>query len=293
MTLWRLHIRPSPQNGKTYDDVVNACISKNIAGIGWPISITPRNIQEYIERASQEYKPSISSISFSQKPKTSDLLWARDLYGVYYLGRIIGSWRYSDSPEDLELDIPNQIPCDWVKIGNEENVPGKIIACFRPSRTFQAIRDEQMEAFSQWLYNQKKQQSYYDSSLNFSEKIGVDEFFKLISSEDCEDIVGLYLQYRKNYLIIPSTCKSGTIGYEFILKHRETKKTAAVQVKQGYVGLDDSLSASADIIYLFSTEGTIEFDKKNIIPLDKEELYQFVLSNKDLLPAKILYWFNL
>lgn len=120
-----------------------------------------------------------------------------------------------------------------------------------------------------------------------------DDFFKLISSDDCEDVVALYLQVKKDYFLIPSTCKNNTLGYEFILKHRQTKKTAAVQVKQGCVDLDDTLSKSADLVFLFSTEGRVEANKENIVPLNKEELYQFVLSNKDILPAKILYWFNL
>ena len=155
----------------------------------------------------------------------------------YYLGRITGAWRYSDSPEDLELDIPNQIPCEWIKIGNEENVPGKIIACFRPSRTFQAIRDAKMEDFSKWLFNQKSQKNHYEIDIDFSNSrnIAASDFFKLVSADDCEDIVGLYLQVQENYFLIPSTCKPDTAGYEFILKHKVTKKTAAVQVKQGQV----------------------------------------------------------
>jgi hypothetical protein len=155
MTLWRLHIRQSPVEGKTYDDVVNASMSRNIAAIGWPISQIPKDAEDYVKIASKEYKSSISSIPFVTKTEISDLIWARDLYGVYYLGKIEGKWRYSDNPEDIALDMQNQIQCSWIKVGNEENVPGKIIACFRPARTFQAIRDAKMEEFSQWLYNQK------------------------------------------------------------------------------------------------------------------------------------------
>ena len=86
MTLWRLHIRPSPQNDKTHDDVVEACISRNIAGVGWAVSVTPKNLQEYIERASQEFNSRIASINFAKKPQISDLLWARDRYGFLLPG---------------------------------------------------------------------------------------------------------------------------------------------------------------------------------------------------------------
>ena len=268
-------------------------MQRGIAGIGWPISKKPQDLAEYIELASSEFKSSVSSISFAVNPKIDDLFWARDPSGVYYLGKINGTWSYSDHPDDLELDIPNQIPCSWMKVGNEENVPGKIIACFRPRRTFQAIRDEKMEDFSKWLYNKLSKENYYEIEMDSFHNMNSDTFFKMISSDDCEDIVGLYLQIQENYCLIPSTCKSDTTGYEFILKHRQTKKTAAAQVKQGLINLDDTLSHSADTIYLFSTLGQVSFEKDNIIPLDKEELYHFILSNKDLLPNKILYWFNL
>ena len=293
MTLWRLHIRTSPGNGKTHDDVVNACMEKNVAGIGWPVSETPKSVEDYVDLARREFEYSPASIAFATKPQIYDLLWARDLYGVYYLGQIEGHWHYSDKPEDLELDIPHQIPCRWVKVGNEEHVPGKIIACFRRGKAFQAILDDKMEDFSKWLFNQKSNGIHYKIDEDFSSDISADDFFKLISADDCEDIVALYLQVCEGYCLIPSTCKRDTAGYEFILKHRETKTTAAVQVKQGCVDLDDTLSASADTVYLFSTYGQVAVEKENMVILNKEDLYRFVLSNKSLLPSKILYWFEL
>ena len=77
--LWRLHIRPSPQEGKTHDDVIKYCMRNNIAGIGWPVDEQPKNLDHYIDLAKAKYGGSPASIAFVHKPKIGDHIWARDL----------------------------------------------------------------------------------------------------------------------------------------------------------------------------------------------------------------------
>lgn len=151
--LWRLHIRPAPKGNKTHEDVINYCMQYHVAGIGWPVNTTPLTAEEYETAARQTYGIKPASVRFASAASVGDLIWARDLSGVYYLGRITSEWYYDNTPESLALDIPNQRKCDWIEVGNEEKVPGKVIACFRPSRAFQAIRDPEIEAFTAWLYD--------------------------------------------------------------------------------------------------------------------------------------------
>lgn len=289
--LWRLHLRPTPKNGKTQNDVVDYCIQNNIAGIGWPVSSKPSSPMEYANLVKETYGKLTASAAFATKPQAGDFIWARSRNGEYYLGRLDqdqGGWYYSDRPLHLDLDIPNQRKCHWVFIGNEANVPGKIVACFRPVNAFQAINDQQMERYSEWLYINPKGVS--ETVTSSSRKVEPAAFFKMISADDCEDIVGLYLQKAKGYCLIPSTCKRTTIGYEFILHHGITGKTAAVQVKQGSVALDERLIKVADRIYLFSTQGTVSAIAPNVEVISSHELYAFVIQHEHLLPQKIKFW---
>lgn len=43
------------------------------------------------------------------------------------------------------------------------------------------------------------------------------DLFALGASEDCEDIVAIYLQARFGYRLIPSTCRHDTPKTEFVL----------------------------------------------------------------------------
>jgi len=290
--LWRLHIRPDPKNGKTHEHVISYCIENHVAGIGWPVAGNISTPSEYEQAARSQYGSRVSSIPFAYNPAIGEYIWARDKNGRYYLGRIRSDWFYSNDPIHLELDIPNQRKCEWVRIGNEENVPGKIVACFRPAKTFQAVRDSQMEDFSKWAF-------LHDPSRNFlaewlkEQRIEKKTFFSFIQPDDCEDIVGLYLQKIKGYCLIPSSCKKTTIGHEFILKHSITSQTAIAQVKQGGENLDERLRRNADHVFLFSTDGLVTSNSTDVTVLTTDELFEFVCQNRMLLPSRMDYWFHL
>jgi hypothetical protein len=290
--LWRLHIRPDPKNGKTHRDVINYCINNRVAGIGWPVKTNVLSPTEYEREAKSEYGSRVASVNFANDPEIGDYIWARDKEGCYYLGCIKGNWYYSNDPIHLELDIPNQRPCEWIRIGNEDNVPGKIVACFRPARTFQAIRDSVMENFSTWAFSRRIDGNHLVEWLS-KQPINAITFFRSIKDDDCEDIVGLYLQKIKGYCLIPSSCKLTTIGHEYILKHPITSRSAVVQVKQGVATLDERLLGKADHVFLFSTEGVVATESANITILNANELFNFTCQNKNLLPSRMDYWFDL
>lgn len=291
MGLFRLHLKPATADDKNRDDVVAYCIDHRVAGIGWSVSLPKGKVinapDGYEELAWKEYGRKVPSVNFAWC-QPDDLIWSRDSKGFYYLGRVTGSYRYNDSEEALALDIPNQLPCDWVKLPNESYVPGKVIASFRQRRAFQGINKAVLR-YSQKLYNQKKGKNYYDIK---EEVLSADTFFKMIQDDDCEDIVGLFLQAKRNYVIIPSSNKKDTQAFEYVLKHRYTGKTALVQVKQGDVDLDGNYGDREEQIFLFTTEGRVNDPSENVVVLGKEQLFDFVLENRAVLPERILVWFE-
>jgi tRNA nucleotidyltransferase (CCA-adding enzyme) len=117
--------------------------------------------------------------------------------------------------------------------------------------------------------------------------------FSLISAEGCEDIVGLYLQER-GYRIIPSSCKSDTQKYEFVMKHTHSKKSAVVQVKTGNEVLNiDEFKDIGHEVYLFATSGKYVGNRiKNIHCIEPKDINSFIMKNINLLPEKIQKWLD-
>ena len=103
----------------------------------------------------------------------------------------------------------------------------------------------------------------------------------------------MYLQIVKGYYLISSSCKSDTVGIEFLLKHPYSGITAAVQVKQGGVALDDSLLGMADQIFLFTTEGKVNSTAESINVLTVDMMSSFILTYQSVMPDKIKIWLDI
>jgi hypothetical protein len=212
-------------------------------------------MESYYEAASEDYADD-SSIwpawnALVKRAETDDLIWTRDAVGQYYLGRIIGDWYYDISDQASAADIVNVRPCQWLKVGTAENVPGKLVNCFIPGRTIQQVWDETVEQFSMLKFNELAGQDVYNVA---AWKDG--DIFSLLSSEDCEDVLLLYLQFKEGYMLIPSSRRFTTMAYEYELIHRDTRQRAIAQVKNGDVNLNiDDYNSISEKVYLFTTKG--------------------------------------
>jgi hypothetical protein len=122
------------------------------------------------------------------------------------------------------------------------------------------------------------------------------DLFSLLHADECEDLVGLYLQFEEGYCVVPSTCKRSTPYYEFVLKHRRTGKKAAVQVKAGTesLNIDDYTELPVDVVFLFTARGNHEGAPnprvKCLTPVDLE---RFACDNKHLMTNEIARWIEI
>lgn len=287
--LWRLHIRSAVSGGITHNTLVEHCYKNSVAGIGWAVDTVPQTKEQYAELARQAYGRAPASVGFACYPKVGDFIWARNADGIYYLGKITSDWYYDASPEATAMDIPNQRRCEWVEIGAEDNVPGKVIASFRPRRAFQAIYGEAAQAASLYLYH-GKDKTYLEPLRGKQESL-----LSVIDDADCEDLVGLYVQHHYDYMLIPSTCKSDTMATEFILKHRVTGEKAFVQVKQGNV--DPSLgSIPQDVkeVFYFTTQGAVSDCSAKARVITPKQMMEFFLQaeHQRFVPDRIKGWMD-
>jgi hypothetical protein len=93
------------------------------------------------------------------------------------------------------------------------------------------------------------------------------------------------------FVVIPSSCKSDTAVYEYVMKHRETGRKAVAQVKQGAVNLDLNKYVGIDAdIFLFTSGGSyIGANKPNIFCLKSDELVSFANENYHLMSDRITF----
>jgi len=290
--IWRLNIKTDASENI---DPRKFCIIKNILGVGWPIDSSKKMTwnnyyklgeEEYYNNGDKGWWPAVNALK--NHMQINDLCWTRDRDGIYYLCRVTSGWLYQDSSEYRKADVVNIRECDWKKAGKIDTVPGKVVNSFIPDRAVQAVDDDNVRLYSQYLYNSLSETDHYVLP-------SVDpDLFSLISADDCEDIVGLFLQ-EKGYRMIPSSCKADTAAYEFVLKHIETGETAAAQVKQGNTDLNiDNYSELPGEVYLFTTDGNYTGkSSKTVHCLDTEEIKNFAISTKHILSDRLKTWIKI
>jgi hypothetical protein len=284
-SIWRLHIQQE-ENIKV-EDRCRFCVDRAIAGIGWSVgSLDTDDWGEYCRRA-RESHPKFDSVKrLHDQVQIGDLVWTRDTQGQYWLGRISGSWAYRHTPEHVDADIHNFRSCDWHRIGELAEVPGRLRNAFIRGQALRRLDDATVRRFSMDLYNRRTGQSRYE--LREIEP----DLYSLFDPDDCEDLVAVYLQ-RHGWVLYPGTCKKGTPKYEFIMRNAVNGNLAAVQVKQA--GAEIAVPSYEDFdgeVFLFQTEGRYAGhpSRPSTKLLDPEVLRRFCVENARLMSPTIQLW---
>lgn len=294
MMVWRIHIKNDVCDGYTRNDLLSFCRDKKLIGVGWGDIKTREDSESEIRKEAQSYRNAtagIKAVNTMRKMRIDDLIWTR-LDGIYYLCRVTELWKNS-KPETMhyKLDIPNYVNVEWLEIGLEQDVPGKVVSSFRPAASAQAITG--VEDISQYLWNQYAKEEYYTLAKNKM------DIWSVLSAESIEELVLLYLQAEKGYHVYSTTMKYAFREYEcFMVKKDGTH--AYPQVKTGSVILnaDDYMDAlkydKKATIYLFSTsEKYVKNGCDDIQFLYKQEIERFIRENRCMLPALTQSWIDL
>ena len=282
MTLWRIHLKSDG------DRPTEFCLDRHILGIGWQVDCRqPLDWDTYYKKGEEKYgdrgwRSNVRAIH--EGMKDGDLCWARDRNGKYYIGRVEGEWEYHGHEEEYRnADIVNVRQCRWSRAVEADSVPGKVLNGFRASRALQRVPDKTASFYSRFLYNERCGGQIYDLSSH-----DAPDLLKLVGSEDCEDIVGIYLQEKLGYRMIPSSCKRATVKTEFILKNREGKR-ANVQVKQGWDNLDrDYYNDPSCDWFLFTTQGQYTGGEHSRVHcLKPNDMREFAFDNRNLMTQRV------
>ena len=322
--VWRLQTKTDSKDGKK---ISTYCKEESIAAVGW--SINDDQIKEYNAEAFDKIQSIRASIQskdiyykvleeynlFNIKPgkkivavetikrvKPGDYIWMRD-NGIYYLGRVNenSNFMYNCDKDALDFDAANQITgVKWERIGDESQVPGAVATAFIRGRTIQRINKDYMFEYAEYAFGGKPLVLEH-SNREFLQQL----FYDCLSPNDCEDLVGLYIYDKANYIAIPSTNKIATELYECVLVNPINGKLAYPQVKKGNkeLNINDYIELIKDHpnkeVYLFTSEGKVQGDTHidNIHSISPDELYSWakekIEGNSFLIPEGIVKWYKL
>lgn len=290
MNVFRIHIRPSGGcNDSAYSFAY--CLQEGVLGVGWQVPVQQGASlawEAYLDRAAEIHgEKDLSRVRYLHDcVQPGDLIWTRNAEGRYYLAKVEAPWEYLDTPEGRKADIVNVVRCRIVEIPHVDDVPGKVVACFRPPRAIQMITDPTATFYSRWLWSHSAGESF--PPLSNSTDLDI---FSLLDDETTEDVIFIYLQH-KGWIVIPNSRKLDTMRYEFLAIHRETFERSVVQVKTGCTQLPvDSWFDFREKVFLFQSQNLYTGTATpNVIPIPPGEIRDFMSSHSQLMPRFVQRW---
>ena len=254
------------------------CIDKKIFAIGWgnENAETFKEYQEKLKNKNISRGQKISLNNINKEMKDGDYIWAQKDGRTYLLGKICGETFIDKSNKR----IGPARKCNWKNL-EFDDVPGKILSCFVGfGATLQKVNvDDNFEKYCEWLYKDKKS------------NICLDNYKSLLHSDDLEDLLGLYLQKKYGYFILPSSNKQGSKLIEFELRNEQGEK-ACIQCKIGESTVGETLFNDKDFknykIYI-STFRDDDYNKygNNVETIKTNELFCWAKDNMNILPERI------
>lgn len=261
----------------------NHCLKNGILGVGWRTD-SNRNTKdwnEYYKEASQIHSNLQVCKYIKDRVCGGDLVWTRDAAGQYYLARVISEWEYWTSKEQVEqnIDIANIFRV-VLKSVDIDAVPGKVVACFRATRSIQKIDDERALEYSKFLWNTLSGDQAY--TIN---KAAFADIFTMLDDEETEDLVFLYLQ-KLGWYLIPNSRKGDSMKFEYLAVNPVTREKALSQVKTGRttINKDDYVQHKERIFLFQSNELYTGAGTSNVVCISRDELLRFLHDSLDWLP---------
>lgn len=302
MNLYRIHLKT---DAKQREKLVNYCLhtkSPKIA-IGWSyLHKTNPNLKNGYDlseafKRDKENNPDGKTkrpLACFARLKVDDLVWTRDLNGIYYLCRV------TEEPKAEcfeELDIGATASVEIIKI--DTSIPGSIITRFtRPlSPTIETIWDVSSIEYSKFIYNRKKGFKKYEINSSFEF-----DLIKMLPPTDMEELVLDYIQLKYDYYLSKNSVAplSTTVKVECELFPRKVGLPPAV-CQVSYQGSGEKFTAdyyrdyvdAGKKVFLFFAEHEYGKQCDGIIYISKKEIVEFAYQYESVLPPSIKAWIEM
>lgn len=265
------------------------CFDNNLIGVGYG-SDDCSDVDSYINKIEYEiqYKDSsfYSSYKNLYKMKNGDYVWTQIDGLNYALGKIESDFFIDDTHKSMGAVKK----CKWKKDISFDEIPGKIINYFvGGGRTLVKMTSlsESIKMYCKFLYKENVSLE----NLKFEE---------LIHYDDLEDLVGLYLQEKEKYFILPSTNKKSKKLVEFELVNSINNNKACIQCKTGdeqvFINTIEQIKNEFKnyTIYICTTNDKNYNDIKEFVKtITIQELYDWAKNHINILPKRIQNYIKL
>lgn len=298
MNVWRIHLKPDPMSGISFENVLKFCIDEQIIGVGWALITCTTDDRDTLHAAvynstCENKSSAFKGINAMRQIQPGDLIWTRlgQDASEYYLCQVGDQiWKNRViTQKHINHDICQFVSAKWVYIGKENRVPGKVINSFIPRASVQRVRA--VEELSKFIWNKH----CADASTHYTDLREM-SFWDAIGSEDLECMVLLYLQYLGNY-IYSTTLKKGTAKIEAVMVSKDGKTRLYPQVKRSQslrpADYTDWLNPNERAVLFTTSEDYGSEQFPNVDCLTKAELEAFMRDQIVLLPDNVKYWLEL
>ena len=302
MNLYRIHLKTDV---KIREELINYCLnteSPKIA-IGW--SYLHKNFPNMKNGydLSEAYKNDKENnpkgktkrpLACFARLKKDDLVWTRDLNGIYYLCRVTEEPKAECS---VDLDIGATASVEKIKI--DTSIPGGIITRFtRPlSPTIETIWDKNCIEYSKFLYNKLTGIKKYETDPSFEFNL-----VKMLPPADMEELVLDYIQIKYDYYLSKNSVapSSTTIKIECeLFPRKEGLPPAVCQVS--YQGSGEKFTSdyyqdyvdAGKRVFLFFAEHEYDEPRKGITCISKKDIIEFAHQYEAVLPPSIRIWIEM
>ena len=297
MEVFRLHIRPG---GGSDDPALSFahCRTQNVLGLGWAVGLPPETRPTWEEyealakvalRDKNGEEADLGRVRFLHtRVHAGDLIWTRDTRGKYYLAKVESPWEYHETPASSAADIVNFVRCRILAVPEPDDVPGKVVACFRAQRTIQSIVDPTSVVYSQLLWNRLSCSRDYVGVQD-----GAQSIYSYLDSETTEDVIFINLQLQ-DWIVIPNSRKADTMGFEYVLINRKTRERAVAQVKTGNSALNREDWKDFDQrVFLFQANGLyLGAETPGVTCISPREIESFMRAERDMMPRVVCRWLD-
>jgi hypothetical protein len=244
MTIWKLSLKTDHKPGYNPLKIFQ---QKKLIGVGWHDAYTqkhPKNLAEAKMLFAQRYvKWKSHARTLMEKVQQGDFIWIHQSH-TYYLCRVTSQkmiFGKDIDPDFVPYDLGHAREVDYVTVP-EIFVSGRIQRGVIARRTLQKIKlNDDENTYVSSLYEMlKKDPSWYPDLSNLDTYLAnttEEEFFRILSPDDTEDIVAAYLQ-STGWVLVKSTCFHSKATFEFEMLNRNGE-IGYLQVKTGKKTLSD------------------------------------------------------
>jgi hypothetical protein len=309
LTVWRAKLfseRDDLCDDKLRDQARAYCRSAGVVGVGWgrwtlkaPDGAPLEEVLAEIRSIEGWRRGGDTVRRLAQDAREGDLVWTRDSFGGYWLGRITGPWRFDGSAQASKWDLNNVRDCEWLERSFRDwEVPGAVVRSFTGrSSSFCRVtpRDRGGRRVTELIWRQTRDPDLKPPRLAPEEVIT-----DLLDPIDAEDVALLYLQSR-GWLLLPSSRMNDTPLYEATLKHIDDGRLAVLAVKSGGQNPVPVSAVVAEVadraaeVFVFSTHEQFDGDPQELgaTVISRAGVSEFMSARSELLPPRIVRWIEL